>query len=112
MRAAMEPLFQQYNVSLAICGHVHAYERSAPVYKNQTTPTGTTYFNIGDGGNREGHSSSWLESPGWSANHDGTMFGHSRLTVENRTHALFEWIPNDGTDWIIRDSVWVRNLNG
>jgi len=111
MRDAMEPLFQQYNVSIALCGHVHAYERSLPVFLNQTNERGTSYFNIGDGGNREGHSSKWLDAPNWSAQHNGNMFGHSRLTLQNRTHALFEWIPNDGTSWIVGDSVWVRNLN-
>lgn len=111
MREAMEPLFQQYRVSIVLCGHVHAYERSLPVYRNQSTVQGTTYFNIGDGGNREGHSSQWLQSPAWSAAHNGDMFGHSKLTVANKTHALFEWIPNDGYNWIMGDSVWVQNLN-
>lgn len=111
MRESMEPLFHQHNVSMAFCGHVHAYERSRPVYMNKTDVRGTTYFNVGDGGNREGHSSKWNEAPEWNAMRNGDMFGHSRLTFQNRTHALFEWVPNDGSSWVTGDSVWVRNLN-
>lgn len=54
MRAAMETLFHQYAVDLVFAGHVHAYERMYPVYRNVTAPGATTYINIGDGGNREG----------------------------------------------------------
>eukprot|EP00656_Telonema_subtile_P033998 TRINITY_DN38140_c0_g1_i3.p1 TRINITY_DN38140_c0_g1~~TRINITY_DN38140_c0_g1_i3.p1 ORF type:complete len:420 (+),score=80.86 TRINITY_DN38140_c0_g1_i3:117-1376(+) len=79
MRDSMEALMHTYNVSIALCGHVHAYERSRPVYLNQTNTRGTTYFNIGDGGNREGHSAQWLSpSSDWSATHNGDMYGHSR----------------------------------
>ncbi len=35
MRAAMEPLLLQYGVDLVFSGHVHAYERTAPVALNQ-----------------------------------------------------------------------------
>jgi len=111
MRAAMEPLLHKHNVSVALCGHVHAYERSRPVYLNQSAARSTSYFNIGDGGNREGHSATWLATPSWSVHHNGDMYGHSRITVANRTHALFEWIPNTGAEWITGDAVWVLNAN-
>ena len=65
----------------------------------------------GDGGNREGHSATWLATPSWSVHHNGDMYGHSRITVANRTHALFEWIPNTGAEWITGDAVWVLNAN-
>ncbi|CAK0783284.1 hypothetical protein CVIRNUC_006483 [Coccomyxa viridis] len=42
MREAMEPLTYQYGVDLFFYGHVHAYERTTPVY------------NYNDGGNSEG----------------------------------------------------------
>jgi UDP-2,3-diacylglucosamine pyrophosphatase LpxH len=47
----------EYNVDLMFAGHVHAYERTFPVYKNVVTTGATTYLNIGDGGNREGPAS-------------------------------------------------------
>ncbi|EOD40830.1 hypothetical protein EMIHUDRAFT_222176 [Emiliania huxleyi CCMP1516] len=33
--------------------HVHAYERSRPVYDGCSHPCGPVYLNLGDGGNRE-----------------------------------------------------------
>jgi len=111
MKASMEPLFSRYNVALALCGHVHAYERSHPVYKGQRSDTGTTYVNIGDGGNREDHASTWLTPPETSAYTNGDYYGHSRLAVANESYALLEWVPNDGSNWIVGDSVWIRNLN-
>jgi hypothetical protein len=50
-RANFEPLFFKYGVDVAIAGHVHSYERSAPVFNNTVNPCGTSYFNLGDGGN-------------------------------------------------------------
>jgi 3',5'-cyclic AMP phosphodiesterase CpdA len=35
-----EPLFYQYNVDLVLSGHVHAYERNAPVYRYNVDPAG------------------------------------------------------------------------
>jgi hypothetical protein len=68
----MEPLFYEWKVAMAFAGHVHAYERTYPVYKNVTTSGGQVYITIGDGGNREGHSNTYLlPAPVWSAFKDG-----------------------------------------
>ena len=68
MKAQLETLFYQYHVSAVISGHVHAYERSFPVFNDTVVSDGVQYFNIGDGGNREGHAGPYVDpSPSWSA---------------------------------------------
>ena len=43
-RNAMEGLMREYNVAAVIAGHVHAYERTKPVYDDTVdTKCGTTY---------------------------------------------------------------------
>ncbi|EFJ42112.1 hypothetical protein VOLCADRAFT_77270 [Volvox carteri f. nagariensis] len=49
-----EPIFYQYGVDLVFNGHVHAYERTHPVYKYQKNTCGPIYVTVGDGGNLEG----------------------------------------------------------
>ena len=54
MQRDMEPLLKEYKVDLVINGHVHAYERSTPVYKYYPSTCGPNHITIGDGGNSEG----------------------------------------------------------
>jgi hypothetical protein len=37
-----------------LSGHVHAYERTHPMYKYKLDTCGPVYLSIGDGGNIEG----------------------------------------------------------
>jgi hypothetical protein len=39
---------------LCVAGHVHAYERTFPVYNYTVNKCGTVHITIGDGGNSEG----------------------------------------------------------
>jgi hypothetical protein len=68
-RDAFEALFLQGGVDLVLAGHVHAYERSAGgVFDGKRHACAPTYVVIGDGGNREGLATQWLEpAPEWSA---------------------------------------------
>ena len=54
MKKVMEDLFYKYKVNLAFSGHVHAYERFAPIYNNVTTVDGTVYMTVGTGGQSYG----------------------------------------------------------
>jgi Calcineurin-like phosphoesterase len=54
MRGNLEDIFHTYKVNVVFSGHVHAYERSKPVYNDVVRADGTVYITIGDGGNREG----------------------------------------------------------
>ena len=82
MREAMEGLFYRHRVNVAFAGHVHAYERSYPVYRDEVVSDGTVYITIGDGGNAEGHASEYVyPTPGWSAFRNGTQYGHGIVHV-------------------------------
>lgn len=110
MRASMEGLLLGARVNFVLSGHVHAYERSHPVANNLTdSKVGITYFNIGDGGNREGHSLTFLQQPAWSAFRDGTDFGHSKVTLHNATHATWQWHKNNADEWTVGDEVVIVN---
>lgn len=96
MKENMEPLFAKYRVNVAFSGHVHAYERTFPVVDNEVNEFGPVYVVTGEGGNREGHASGYLNDtpPSWSAFRDLETFGHSTLEIVNSTHALFTWKKN------------------
>ncbi|CAK8998357.1 unnamed protein product [Durusdinium trenchii] len=92
-----EDLFYKHKAAVVINGHVHAYERTHPVYQNASQDGAPTYLCVGDGGNREGHAKTYLEQPQWSAFRDGLSFGHGRLVIENISHMRWEWFRNDPT---------------
>ena len=50
MKRSMEDLFFKYRVNVAFSGHVHAYERFLPIYKNLTNLNATIYMTVGTGG--------------------------------------------------------------
>ena len=91
-RLDMEPMLAAAHVDLVISGHVHAFERTAPMVDFKPQPCGPAYINIGDGGNREGAALPWHNGsqPAWSAFREGS-FGVGRLDVPNATHAHFSW---------------------
>ncbi|GLI71506.1 hypothetical protein VaNZ11_016727 [Volvox africanus] len=49
-----EDIFYRYGVDLVFNGHVHAYERTHPVYKYRRDNCAPIYVTVGDGGNIEG----------------------------------------------------------
>lgn len=61
MRQAYEPLFYAYGVDLAFHGHVHAYTRTKPVYNNTLDKCGAVYITIGDAGNIEEVSATFID---------------------------------------------------
>ena len=56
-----EPLFYKWRVDFVINGHVHAYERTHPMYNYQKDSCGPVYVTIGDGGNVEGPYRSFVD---------------------------------------------------
>lgn len=110
MKKAMEELLFTHHVDLVLAGHVHAYERSHPVYKEQVRPDGITYVVVGDGGNREGLADRYISpSPAWSA-YRKANYGFAVLHVENSTHALMEWYKDqpDG-EATVHDGTWLTS---
>lgn len=59
LKKQLEEVFMKYHVNLVLQGHVHAYERSYPVYNetlvstNYLSPAAPTYILQGASGNRE-----------------------------------------------------------
>jgi 3',5'-cyclic AMP phosphodiesterase CpdA len=49
-RLTMEPLLYQYGVDIVLAGHIHAYERTKPIYNYEENECGPYYLVIGDGG--------------------------------------------------------------
>eukprot|EP00475_Leptophrys_vorax_P018463 TRINITY_DN2525_c0_g1_i1.p1 TRINITY_DN2525_c0_g1~~TRINITY_DN2525_c0_g1_i1.p1 ORF type:complete len:382 (+),score=82.41 TRINITY_DN2525_c0_g1_i1:280-1425(+) len=93
-RPTYEPLFAKYCVDIVLSGHVHAYERTKPVYNDKVGADYPQYFNIGDGGNREGLYNSWYAKTAWSAFRKAA-YGYSRMDMFNQTHMLHSWFAND-----------------
>lgn len=108
MKAAMEPLLHQYRVAAVWAGHVHAYERTHPVYMDErNNASGTVYVTIGDGGNREGLYDHWEDAADWIAVQNGQHYGRGDLLVVNETHARWQWWPNGYTE--ADDEAWLLN---
>lgn len=76
LQEQMEDVFKEYGVDLVLSGHVHAYQRTYPVYKNEVvstsynSPSAPVYVMQGASGNREGNKGSHPDPsglPDWSA---------------------------------------------
>ena len=92
MRNDMEDHLYAAGVDLVVAGHIHAYERTSPIYRGLVNPCGPVHLMLGDGGNREGAALPWSEpAPAWSAFREGS-FGIGSLRIVNATHASLRWI--------------------
>lgn len=54
MQLFFEPLFLKHRVDIVLNGHIHAYDRSPPVYSFEPNSCGPIHIAMGDGGNVEG----------------------------------------------------------
>ncbi|CAI5726555.1 unnamed protein product [Hyaloperonospora brassicae] len=106
MKANMEETLYRHKVDVVIAGHVHAYERSHPVYKEQVVADAPMYIVLGDAGNREGLAPTYYDpQPKWSAYRQAD-YGFALLSVANRTHANLQWFEDRGEDDAsLRDTV-------
>ncbi|GLD93863.1 hypothetical protein PINS_up002468 [Pythium insidiosum] len=90
MKKDMEDLLFAHKIDLVFAGHVHAYERTHPVYKERVRADGAVYVVLGDGGNREGLAPTYIHpKPAWSAFRQAN-YGFGLFRVLNRTHARIE----------------------
>eukprot|EP00850_Spirogloea_muscicola_P023977 SM000416S15660 [mRNA] locus=s416:5305:8497:+ [translate_table: standard] len=98
MRQDYEGFLYNAKVDLIVAGHVHAYERSKPVYQVAVNPCGPVYVTVGDGGNDEGVAGPFYNAmdnspPEYTQTRD-YYFGHAELDVKNATYAEFSWYRN------------------
>ncbi|GMF56028.1 unnamed protein product [Phytophthora fragariaefolia] len=98
LMAKLEDVFSVNRVDVVISGHVHAYERTAKIYKNkEDTTNGIYYITTGSGGNYEGHAGPRLNEstiPSWSLAAINVTFGGSRV-IATRESFRFLWFAND-----------------
>jgi hypothetical protein len=109
MRESMEDLFYDYKVNIVFNGHVHDYERTYPVYRNETDIHAPVYITIGNAGNLEGLDNRYYPEPKWSAFRNGTDYGYGMLTVLNNKRLLWRWFINDGKQMLPRDKLLLCN---
>lgn len=113
VRNAFEDLWYNYKVDFVINAHVHAYERLAPVYKNQSVPCeyqdqntcigakAPAYVVTGTPGNQESYAPISPTPLPFSMAQD-SQWGFSRLTVINETHMYWEQVRSvtkEVSDW-------------
>ncbi|MED6122278.1 putative purple acid phosphatase 20 [Stylosanthes scabra] len=110
MKAAMEDLLYEARVDVVFAGHVHAYERFTRVYKDKADNCGPVHITIGDGGNREGLHTHYIDPQPDISLFREASFGHGELEVFNSSHALWSWHKNDNDEAVISDSVWLATL--
>ena len=104
MQRALEDMFYEHQVDLAVWGHYHAYERTCSVYKNKCDSKGTVHIVVGSAGFP-------LDNVGtygfpWSL-HFEPQFGYLRVSVANQSALHLEYIRN--VDRVVADQVWLHN---
>eukprot|EP00244_Chara_vulgaris_P013907 TRINITY_DN8329_c0_g1_i1.p1 TRINITY_DN8329_c0_g1~~TRINITY_DN8329_c0_g1_i1.p1 ORF type:complete len:465 (-),score=68.58 TRINITY_DN8329_c0_g1_i1:629-2023(-) len=110
MRLAVEDLLYDAKVDLLFAGHVHAYERTVPMYQWKADNCGITHIVVGDGGNREGLSRTYMSpAPSWTAKREAS-FGFGKLDIVNATHAKWLWHRNQDTRVEYGDETWIQTL--
>uniref|UniRef100_A0A803P3R2 Purple acid phosphatase n=1 Tax=Cannabis sativa TaxID=3483 RepID=A0A803P3R2_CANSA len=111
MKTAMEELLYSARVDVVFSGHVHAYERFARVYNDKADKCGPIYITIGDGGNREGLASEYIDPKPEISIFREASFGHGQLEFLNGSHAQWTWHRNQDDVAIASDSVWFTSLS-
>eukprot|EP00897_Mesotaenium_endlicherianum_P001532 jgi/Mesen1/1406/ME000130S00495 len=80
------------------------------VYDDVASACGAMHVTIGDGGNREGLATRYLEpTPNYSLKREAS-FGHGELQILNATTARWTWHRNQDDEAVIADEVIVHSL--
>ena len=106
LRDAFEDIFYNYSVDIVMQAHQHNYERTTPIYKNQSlirenddehthySPRAPIYIMNGNGGNDEGYNDFVSSTPQpWSIV-AFQEFGYGNLLISNSTHLYYEEISS------------------
>jgi len=85
LRDYLEDLFYKNKVDVVITGHVHAYERTFPVYHQKLDSTAPIYLLNGAGGDKEQLEGGWNQpQESWSANRFA-IYGYGLLEITKTT---------------------------
>ncbi|KKA25173.1 hypothetical protein T310_0764 [Rasamsonia emersonii CBS 393.64] len=99
-REVFEPLFLQYGVDLVLSGHVHAYERNAPIRtfdvdpNELNNPSAPWYITNGAAGHYDGLDTLNYPLQPYARYAQDTAYGWSRLTFHNCTHLTHEFVAS------------------
>ncbi|KAK4993090.1 hypothetical protein LTR66_006095 [Elasticomyces elasticus] len=95
-----EPLFLAHSVDLVFSGHVHAYQRNAPMYDNQADPAELDnpkfpwYITNGAAGHYDGLDALDVPLKDYARFALDTTYGWSRVTFHNCTHLTQEFVAS------------------
>jgi hypothetical protein len=120
MQKALEELFYENGVDMYFQAHVHNYERTSAIYKNQTIPSdfdspnltvnpkAPIYITSGNAGNSEGHNDKASTTPQDWSRYLSNDYGYGRITVHNSTHLHWEQISSPLQQvidflWVVKD---------
>jgi len=105
MRTSLESLLYTHKVDIVLSGHLHAYERTDPVYLNNPVCDGPIYITAGDAGNHEGPACPWNQTqPSWSKFREFS-FGFGILSFTDSTHASWAWHRNQDDEAVMADQL-------
>ncbi|OQR96895.1 hypothetical protein THRCLA_07140 [Thraustotheca clavata] len=96
LQAKLEPIYAEYGVDVVMTGHVHGYERTAPIYQNKINEErGTVYITTGAGGNYEGHAGPRIPGPipEWSRAVNNKVYGASKV-IATKDYLEILWFTN------------------
>ncbi|XP_020244976.1 probable purple acid phosphatase 20 [Asparagus officinalis] len=111
MRASLEEILYGGRVDVVFAGHVHAYERFTRVFNNDEDDCGPVHITIGDGGNKEGLASDYIDPQPKISKFREASFGHGELDIVNHSHARWTWHRNDNDEPVIADQAWLTSLS-
>ncbi|XP_024515666.1 purple acid phosphatase 18 [Selaginella moellendorffii] len=111
MMKAIESLLQAAGTDLLFAGHVHAYERWDRMFQGKKDDCGIVHITIGDGGNREGLATKFLDPKPENSLFREASFGHGQFKLVNSTHAHWSWHRNDDDQAKIADELWIQSLS-
>lgn len=78
---------------------------------NNADDCGPVHITIGDGGNREGLATKYINPAPKISLFREASFGHGQFKVVNGTHAHWTWHRNDDDKPIVADQVWITSLS-
>lgn len=81
------------------------------VSNNSPDDCGPVHITIGDGGNKEGLDTKYVDPDPKISLFREASFGHGMFEVVNATHALWSWHRNDDDEPVVADQVWLNSLS-
>jgi acid phosphatase type 7 len=98
-----EPTFLNYSVDLVLSGHVHAYERNAPMFDYEVDPNELDnpaypwYITNGAAGHYDGLDTLVRPLMNYSRYAEDSTYGWSRLTFHNSTHLTHDFVASNNS---------------